>query len=197
MDPLGLDPATTALVLIDLQRGIVARETAPHAAADVVARAASLARRFREVGALVVLVRVAFSPDGRDRLAPPADAAGWGGAVAPDFSELMPELGASASDLVVTKRQWGAFYGTELDLVLRRRRIRTIVLGGISTNFGVESTARDAYERGYEQVFVEDAMAGPSADAHRFVVGTIFPRIGRVRSTGQVLAALGEVRSEG
>jgi len=191
MEALSLDAATTALVIIDLQRGIVGRDTAPHAARDVVARAAQLAGRFRSVGALVVLVRVAYAPDGKDRLAPRSDAALWSGPVPADFSELVPELGPAPGDVVVTKRQWGAFYGTELDLALRRRAIRTIVIGGISTNFGVESTARDAYERGFEQVFVEDAMAGLSAEAHRFAVTTIFPRIGVVRSTDEVMKALG------
>jgi len=190
MEPLALDPQSTALVLIDLQRGIAGRPTAPHQATDVVARARSLAERFRQVGAPVVLVRVAFAPDGRDRLAPRVDAAGWSGPVSPDFSDLVPELGPKEGDLVITKRQWGAFYGTELDLELRRRGIRTIVLGGISTNFGVESTARDAYERGYELVFAEDAMAGQTAEAHRFATTTIFPRIGIVRSSEEVLAAL-------
>jgi nicotinamidase-related amidase len=191
MEGLKLDARTTALVLIDLQRGIAGRTTAPHAAKDVIANAARLAAGCRRAGALVVLVRVAFAPDGRDRLAPRADEAGWGGQTPPpDFSELVAELGRQEGDLVVTKRQWGAFYGTELDLELRRRGVRTILLGGIATNFGVESTARDAYERGYEQVFVEDAMAGMSAEAHQFAVTTIFPRIGRVRSTEEALAAL-------
>ena len=86
--------------------------------------------------------------------------------------------------------QWGAFYGTELDLQLRRRGIDTILLAGISTNVGVESTARDAYERGYEQVFVEDAMAARSPDEHLHTIRTVFARIGRVRLTAEVLAAL-------
>jgi nicotinamidase-related amidase len=190
MDQLSLDPRSTALVLIDLQRGIVGRPTAPYAAADVVERARRLAVRCREVGGTVVLVRVAYAADGKDRLALPVDAAPWGGTPPADFSDLVPEIGPAVGDLVVTKRQWGAFYGTELDLELRRRLVRTIVLGGISTNFGVESTARDAYERGYELVFAEDAMAGLTAEAHQFAVTTIFPRIGRVRSTADVLGAL-------
>ena len=99
----------------------------------------------------------------------------------------MPELERGPSDIVITKHQWGAFYGTELDLQLRRRGIRTLVLAGISTNFGVESTARDAYERGFEQLFVEDAMSGLSPGAHEFAVKTIFPRIGRIISTRDLL----------
>ena len=93
-------------------------------------------------------------------------------------------------DVVITKRQWGAFYGTDLDLQLRRRGIDTMILCGISTTIGVESTARDAFERGYQQIFVEDAMAAHAAEDHRHTVESVFPRMGRVRSTEQVLAAL-------
>jgi nicotinamidase-related amidase len=72
---------------------------------------------------------------------------------------------------------------------LRRRGIKTIVIGGIATNFGVESTARDAYERGYALVFVEDAMSALSDDGHQFAIANIFPRLGLVRSTEEVLKA--------
>ena len=194
MADLDLDPKSTALVLIDLQRGIVSRPTAPHAAPDVVKRGVTLAEAFRSSGAFVVLVRVAFARDDGDRLKPRIDAAMPPGPWPPDFSELLPEVGPRDGDFVVTKHQWGAFYGTELDLQLRRRGIRTIVIGGISTNFGVESTARDAWERNYQIVFVEDAMAGPTAEAHAFATGTIFPRLGLVRSTDQVLSAMGAMK---
>lgn len=89
----------------------------------------------------------------------------------------------------------GAFYGTDLDLQLRRRGLKTIVLCGIATEFGVESTARDAYERGYEQVFAEDAMTGRSAESHANSVTHVFPRMGRVRSTAEIVAALGALRN--
>ena len=191
MTPLSLDAKTTALVLIDLQRGIVSRDTKPYAAADVVARGAKLARRFRETGGMVVLVHVGYSADDGDRLKPVTDAPpAISGPLPPDWSELVPELERSPSDVVVLKRQWGAFYGTQLDLQLRRRGVRTIVIGGISTNFGVESTARDAWERNYQVVFVEDAMAGLSDDAHAFAIQNIFPRLGVVRSTEWVLSEL-------
>jgi nicotinamidase-related amidase len=191
MTPLVLDVRTTALIVIDLQRGIVGRETTPHASADVVARCATLADSFRSHGGMVVLVHVAFSNDDGDRLKPEADSAPPVAVPLPEeWSELVPELKQQPQDIDIIKRQWGAFYGTGLDLQLRRRGIRTLVFGGIATNFGVESTARDAFERGYEQVFVEDAMAGLSADAHQFAIATIFPRMGRVRSTVEVLAAI-------
>ncbi len=185
VNPLVIDPRTTALVLIDLQQSVVALPVVPHPAAEVVANAVRLLERFRSLGSTVVLVRVAFL-DGKDRLNLPVDAPpGRLGK-----SEFIPEVGPKENDIVITKRQWGAFYGTELDLQLRRRGIQTIVIGGIATNFGVESTARDAFERGYEQVFAEDAMSSLSAEGHHFAVNVVFPRIGRVRSTGAVLQAL-------
>jgi nicotinamidase-related amidase len=191
MADLDFDIRSTALVLIDLQRGIVTRQTTPHSAADVVARASLLAQRFREAGAPVVLVRVTFSADDGDRLKLKVDEAAPVTLPIPaDFGEIVPELGPKAGDILITKRQWGAFYGTELDLQLRRRRINTIVIGGIATNFGVESTARSAWEHAYQLIFAEDAMSGLKPGAHEFAVQNIFPRLGLVRTTEQVLAAI-------
>jgi nicotinamidase-related amidase len=189
---LKLEPARTALVVIDLQRGIVAMPTGPRSSVEVVARAAQMAKALRAAGGTVVLVRVTSSPDDKDGLRPITDAPVQAGGRSrpPDWAEIVPELKPEINDIVITKRQWGAFYGTELDLQLRRRGIETIILCGISTIMGVESTARDAFERGYSQVFVEDAMAAREAAEHAHTVATLFPRIGRVRSTEEVLAAL-------
>jgi nicotinamidase-related amidase len=190
MPELTLDPTTTALVLIDLQRGIVEGRTAPHAARDVVERATRLAQRFRERGALVVLVHVDPGPDGTLMPHPVADVPRPNVQRAPGWTELVPELGRDARDVVVTKHQPNAFYATDLEVQLARRGIRTIVLGGISTNIGVEATARAAHERGYEQVFVEDAMAAREPDLHTHAVTRFLPTIGRVRTTDDVVAAL-------
>ena len=189
---LSLDVKKTAVVVIDLQHGIVGAKTAAYPGAEVVARAASLCRAVRAAGGTVVLVRVTPSPDGRDALkvlsdVPPLPA--WERPA--NWADLAPELDPQPTDIVITKRNWGAFYGTELDLQLRRRGMDTIILCGISTNVGVETTARDAFERGYNQVFVEDATSARSAEEHVFVMRTVFPRIGRVRTTAEVLAALG------
>ena len=91
------------------------------------------------------------------------------------------------SDIVITKHQWGAFHGTELDLQLRRRGIKNIVLCGISTNIGVETTAREAYALGYNQVFATDAMAAQTKEEHDHTLKFIFPRIGCLRATEQIL----------
>jgi nicotinamidase-related amidase len=190
---LAIDPKRTALVVIDLQHGIVGRSPAPHSGPEVVSRAGSLAAALRKAGGTVVWVRVMPSADGKDALHPPADAPLVTPAERPaNWAELVPELDRRPEDMVITKRQWGAFYGTELDLQLRRRAVDTIILCGITTNIGVESTARDAYERGYHQIFVEDATSARSAEEHEFVMRTAFPRMGRVRSTAEVLRALGE-----
>lgn len=182
-----LDPKSTALVLIDLQKGILSRPLAPHSAADVVERAKETANRFRAAGSPVVLVHVGWSADGVDMPPQTVDepiVLPAGGPPA-DFSEFAPGI-AELGDVVVMKRQWGAFYGTELDLQLRRRGVRTIVLGGVATNFGVESTARAAWEHGYDLVVAEDLSTTMSAEMHEFAVRRILPRLGRVRAVKDI-----------
>jgi nicotinamidase-related amidase len=191
-----LDPGTTALVLIDLQQGIVAMPAEPHTTGEVIANAVRLAGAFRFAGAPVVLVHVVASPGGGDSLRPEVDEPRQVRQTPPGFAAIVPELSTGDRDIVIAKRQWGAFYGTDLDLQLRRRGVRTIVIGGISTNYGVESTARDAFERNYGLVFVEDAMSARSAEDHAFAMARVFPRIGRVASTSDVLTALGDCREE-
>jgi nicotinamidase-related amidase len=185
-----LPAKSSALVLIDLQKGITSFPIAPRASTEVVRNATSLANRFREIGAPVFLVRVAF-PTGETALKLITDAQPPLPASEPEgWLELAVE--PHQQDILILKRHWGAFYGTELDLQLRRRRSETIVLGGISTNFGVESTARNAYEFGYHSVFAEDAMGAFTGVNHKFAIQNIFPRLGRVRSTQEILHALGE-----
>lgn len=189
-EPL-FDKSKTALVVIDLQKGIIGMKTEPYAAAAVVANAAKLAQAFRKNQMPVFLVRVTRSPDGKDGLAPATDAGPMQMPKMPaDWAEIVPELGPESGDFVITKRQWGAFYGTELDLQLRRRGIATIVLCGIATNIGVESTARFAFEYGYEQIFAEDATAARSKEEHDHTMKTAFARIGRVRKTEEILGEL-------
>jgi nicotinamidase-related amidase len=195
-DTLIIDAATTALVLIDLQHGIVAGQTVPHASADVVSRGARLAAGCRQRGVMVILVRVDPGPNGSLFPRPTADQPRPPMTITPEWIELVPALGREPSDIVVTKHQPNAFYGTDLEIHLRRRGIRTILLGGISTNIGVEATARAAHERGFEQIFVSDVMAAREADLHDHSVRRIFPTLGRVRTLDVVLAALDSTRSD-
>lgn len=190
MNNISIDKTKTALVVIDLQKGIASRQTAPHTADIVIKNTAMLADAFRKANMSVFLVRVKPSPDRKDMLHPVTDTTIQMPTPPPDWAEIVPELGPKPEDFVITKHQWGAFYGTELDLELRRRGLTTIVLCGIATNFGVESTARFAYEYGYHQIFAEDATSALAAEDHAFAIAKIFPRIGLVRSTEEILAAL-------
>jgi nicotinamidase-related amidase len=187
MDDLKLDLARTALVMIDLQHGIVARQLAPYTGQQVVGNCVLLAQEMRNRGAMVIYVHVQLN----ELLSLPADAPrAAAGTPPPEASQLVPEAGVEASDIVILKRQWGAFYGTELDQLLRRRHIKTLVMAGIATNYGVESTARAAFDRGYELVFAEDAMSSMSEELHHFACRNVFRTMGRVRSTAHLLQAL-------
>lgn len=184
-----MEPTTTALVLIDLQVGIISLPTEPRPPDAVVGNAGRLVDACRDAGVLVVFVRVLLEP--AVALHPPVDRAlARGGSLPPNWGELVPEFSRREGELLITKRQWGAFYGTELDLQLRRRGVRTIILGGISTNIGVESTAREAYERGYHLLLAEDAMAARSVAAHQGAVEHVFPLLGRVRASAEIVRAL-------
>lgn len=190
MSNLALAARKTALVVIDLQQGILAMATEPRPSSDVVTNALRLTEVFRAKGAFVVLVHVEFSADDVDMLRPECDAPTVIPKGRPEtWSAYAPGL-VRDGDHLLAKKQWGAFYGTDLELQLRRRGISTIVLCGIATAFGVESTARQAFELGYEQVFVEDAMASRAAAEHEHVVTRILPRMGRVRKVDEVIAAL-------
>ena len=186
-----LPAATTALILIDLQKGIVGLPLAPYSAEAVISKGVDLARRFRAAKAPVVLVNVAFSPDHGDALKAPVDQPPPtpSGGFLEGWTELVDGL-AEPSDLRVTKHQWGAFYGTDLDLQLRRRGVTNIVLCGIATSIGVESTARNAFERAYNLTFAADAMTDVSLEAHERALSIIFPRIGEVGSTDEIVAKL-------
>jgi nicotinamidase-related amidase len=187
-----LDPRTTALVLIDLQKGILGRPLDPHDAAKVVKNSAALGKGLKAAGGVVVLVKVAFANDYADTPGKEVDepAPMPPGGLPAEWSEFVPEIDSLQADVVITKRQWSAFYGTELDLQLRRRGIKTIVLSGVATHIGVDSTARDAWQHHYSVVIAEDACSSMGADLHQFSVEKILRRVARVRSTMEILLGL-------
>jgi nicotinamidase-related amidase len=189
MPELEIHTSTTALVVIDLQKGIGAQPTQPYPAQEVIRNAAKLVKAFRKNGMPVFLVHVVAAPETilnvRSDLSFSRSVH-----LPPDWSEFVPEIAPVPSDIVIAKKQWGAFYGTDLELQLRRRGMNTIVLCGIATDIGVESTARFAYEYGFQQVFCEDAMSSMSAEQHNAAVNFIFRRMGRVRKTGEILKAI-------
>jgi nicotinamidase-related amidase len=187
-----LDPRATALLLIDPQNWTLGMPIQPHPRHELVHRAVALAKALRGAGGTIILTRAAFSDRYADMIRTPVD-----------VELTVPEDGISAAllafddaietagyDVVITKRQWSAFYCTELDLQLRRRRIDTVLIGGVMTNFGVESTARDAWQHNYSTIVVEDLCSSLDEGMHRFSVETILPRVARVRLASDVLARL-------
>lgn len=186
---LVIDKRKTSLVVIDLQKGITMMEAKPYDAKTVVSNSARLAKAFRKNKMPVFLVHVEGA---RETMLNPVADTTWAarGERPKDWAEIVPELGPEPGDVVITKRQWGAFYGTDLDLRMRRGGCDTMVLTGIATTYGVESTARFAYEYGYQQIFAEDAMSDLSEEAHDNAVDLVLKRIGRVRKTSEILEAL-------
>ncbi len=172
-----------ALVIIDLQNGIAALPTV-HPFADVVGNAARLAAAFRALRAPVIMVNVAGGAPGRvDATRPALERPA-------DWIELIDELEAQDGDYFVTKHTWGAFHGTTLDEYLHEHDVTQVFLAGVSTSIGVETTARSAFEHGYNVVLVTDAMTDTDIGAHANSVERIFPRLGEVTTTADVLALM-------
>ena len=177
-----LDPKT-ALIVIDLQNGIVSLP-AVHPIADVVGRAAALAGAFRRHGLPVVLVNVDGGASGRTEQTPRVREfpAGW--------ADLLPELNRQPEDHVVTKRTWGAFTNTGLEGYLKSRGVTQVVIVGVATSAGVESTARQAHEFGFHVTLAVDAMTDVNPDVHAHSTTRIFPRLGETGTTQEVIALL-------
>jgi nicotinamidase-related amidase len=181
--PLTQLDASSALIVIDLQKGIVGMPTA-HPAKEIIDRAAQLARAFRARSLPVVLVNVSGMAPGR------TDAGARKFSFPPDWTDLVPELEQQPNDVIITKQRWGSFIGTALDGILRGRNVTQVVLTGVATSVGVESTARSAYDLGFNVTLVVDAMTDRDADAHGYSVEKIFPRLGETAKTEDVLQFL-------
>jgi nicotinamidase-related amidase len=174
---------TTALVIIDLQNGIVAYSTIDPIE-HILARASELTEAFRRHTLPVVLVNVdGMAPGRTEQQRPPRTfPAGW--------TDIVPQLNAQPSDHTVTKRTWGAFTNTDLEAYLKAKNVTQIVLAGVATSAGVESTARHAYELGFNVTLAVDAMTDLNPDAHTNSVTRIFPRIGETGTTPEIIALL-------
>jgi nicotinamidase-related amidase len=173
----------TALIVIDLQQGIVSLPTV-HPIGDVVKNASALADAFRRRGLPVVLVNVEGGAPGRTeqprRIA--TLPAGW--------TDLIPEINQQPSDIVVTKRTWGAFASTDLENRLKAMGVTQVVIVGVATGTGVESTARQAYEQGFNVTLAIDAMTDMRAAAHDYSIAQVFPRLGETGTTKQIIDLL-------
>ena len=177
-----LDP-DTALIVVDLQRGIVGL---PFVSTidKVVGRSRALLDAFRERGLPVVLVNVAGGAPGRTeqpRRRQP---------LPPGWTDFIPELGQQPADLVVTKRTWGAFASTDLENSLKALGITQVVITGVATGTGVEATARQAYELGFNVTLALDAMTDVRPEAHDYSTRNVFPRLGETGSAEDIIHLL-------
>jgi nicotinamidase-related amidase len=177
-----LDP-NTALIVIDLQKGIVSLPTV-HPISDVVKHASALADAFRRHRLPVVLVNVAGGAPGRTERPRNSEPfpAGW--------TDLIPEINQQPSDVVVTKRTWGAFASTNLEDRLKTLGVTQVVIVGVATGTGVEATARQAYEQGFNVTLAIDAMTDIRPEAHDYSIAQVFPRLGETGTTGEIVDLL-------
>jgi nicotinamidase-related amidase len=184
MSLTSLDPKT-ALIVVDLQQGILGSPFI-HPIADVIARTASLIDAFRRRHLPVVLVNVAGRAPGRTEQPrrPQTLSEGW--------ADLIPELAQQPSDILVTKRTWGAFASTDLEAQLKAKGVTQVVITGVSTGTGVEATARQAYEQGFNVTLATDAMTDVRPEAHEYSLKHVFPRLGETGSTQDVLDLLAQ-----
>lgn len=181
--PLTTIDSSAALVSIDLQKGILSIPTL-HPASEIVAHTAQLAQAFRQRNLPVVLVNVTGAAPGRtdaERRTFPSGS---------DWAELATELDPQPTDILVTKKRWGAFLGTDLHEQLQKRGVTQIFLTGVATSVGVESTARSAYDLGYNVVLITDAMTDRTPDAHENSITKVFPRLGETTTAAEVLKHL-------
>lgn len=176
----------TALVLVDLQKGIVQIPLA-RPVIEILKNAASLVEAFRKAQLPIVIVKV--NPAGGGRTAIRAESSPMRNMpLKQDWLEITPEINVLPGDLIITKHTWSAFFETPLHEELKKRSITGIVLAGISTSIGVEGTARGANERGYNITFASDAMTDRAAEAHEHSMKYIFPRIGEIDDTEKIIA---------
>ncbi|HMF76180.1 MAG TPA: isochorismatase family protein [Bryobacteraceae bacterium] len=174
-----LDPKT-ALIVVDLQKGII-HSPFIHPIADVIERTRALLDTFRHGALPVVLVNVAAGAPGRTEQPRRYSTLPEG------FSDLIPELNRQPSDIVVTKRTWGAFASTELEAQLRAKRVTQVVVAGVATGTGVEATARQAYEQGFNVTLAIDAMTDVRPEAHVYSLTHVFPRLGETGLTQEII----------
>lgn len=182
-----IDPKV-ALIIVDLQKGITGLPTVDPIE-GVIARSRALADAFRAHRLPVVLVNVVAGAPGRTEAASrlpdnlPAD-----------FADIVPELAPQPDDIRVTKRSWGAFATTDLDARLRALGVTQVVVTGVATATGVEATARQAYEAGYNVLLALDAMTDRRAEAQEYSIHHVFPRLGETGLTDEIIALLERTR---
>ena len=178
-----LDPKS-ALIVIDLQKGVLTAPTV-HPIGEVIQRTATLVHAFRQNALPIVFVAVTGVSPGRTE-----QHRSGGGPRGADWAEIVPEFKAQSEDFIVKKQTWGALTHSGLEDHLKTLGVTQVVLTGIATSIGVESTARQAYESGLHVTLATDAMTDIDADAHINSITRIFPKLGETGTTEEILALL-------
>jgi nicotinamidase-related amidase len=184
--PLTTVDPSTALIVIDLQKGLIHGDFI-HPIGGIIDRTRALLDVFRQKSLPIVLVNVAGRPSGRTEQGPRSSISfseGW--------TDLLPQLDQQSSDIVVTKRSWGAFATIDLDAQLKARGVTQVVVTGVVTSGGVEATARQAYEQGFHVTFALDAMTDLREEAHEYSIRNVFPRVGETGSTQEIISLMEE-----
>jgi nicotinamidase-related amidase len=174
----------TALIVVDLQKGICSYPTVTPAN-DVAKRASALIQAFRTHHLPIVLVNVTGRAPGRTEQTRAGSTQ-----FSADFADFLPELNQQPHDHVVTKKAWGAFTNSDLDAHLKSLGITQVIILGIATSVGVESTARQAYEHGYNVTLAVDAMTDMSEEANQYAITKIFPKLGETGTTQEIIDLL-------
>ncbi len=181
--PVTTIDARTALIVVDLQRGIL-NSPFSHPIAAVIERSRALIDAFRQHGLPVVLVNVAGVAPGRTEHTPRHTTLPEG------FTVLLPELNQQPGDILVTKRTWGAFPSTDLESQLKAKGVTQVVVVGVATGTGVESTARQAYELGFNVTLAVDAITDARPEAHAYSLSHVFPRLGETGTAQEIIDLL-------
>ncbi|HEY2700148.1 MAG TPA: cysteine hydrolase [Pseudonocardiaceae bacterium] len=191
-DTKTIDPARTALLVMDYQNGIVTM-AADAGAEDALARTIEAADLVRKAGGRVGYVRVAFTDD--DIAAIPANSH-FSTMVTPERREFLhadspataidERIAPQDGDIIVRKTRVGAFSTTDLHEQLRAANVDTLLLAGLSTSGVVLSTVRDGADRDYRIIVLADACADPTPGVHEFLTEKVFPRQTTVLTTAEL-----------
>lgn len=188
-----LNLSKTAYLAIDLQDGILNNGVlAPYSSDAVLLASDQLAETFKNTEALITLVNV--DATSFHYLHPARYTREQPIKVPDSYMQLSMAIATddTASNVVtVTKHNPGAFFGTDLDLQLRRRGIDTIILSGLTTSNGVYATALDAFQHGYQLYIVEDATSDRDPDLHHLFFDKLYPKLGTVVTLDQVFSMIG------
>ena len=195
-DPITLDPKKSAVILVDMINAVAKGEGPPYSPPAnrqaVTENFTRLVAHCRSVGTPLIYITTHRRADNSDAPKTVSDIGGGGGAMLAGTPavQVVDELAPRPEDYLIVKPRFSAFYGTNLDGILKSLGTETILVGGISTQRSVEGTARDAKNRDMQCVVVSDCCTAGEEDVHQMTIDHVLPLLVRVRNTDEVIAAL-------